>query len=234
MAVPKWVQNTSRLAVVLAILAGAQTASSQPVTEPGFSGSEASAAAEPRGYRFSGPPERPRRHFRVSNPAILSAAEAESIYDGLKAEMARRYAASGDAAAASYQGWARFNTAPYGSSTHGRRYVNNYANDIARGYGKAGTAGRLPVGSIVAKDSFIVTEKGEVQPGPLYVMEKMPAGFSYVTGDWRYSVITGAGELAGRTEGPGAARVEFCIACHLAREKEDHLFYVPESFRSSP
>lgn len=229
MAVPKWVQRASLAAVVLAHSAGSQAAMAQTVT-----GSEAAIAVETPEQRFSGPADHPRRHFRISNPAALSATEAEAIYDALRADMARRYAASGDATAGSYQGWTRFNTAPYGSMTHGRRFVNNYANDIARDYGRAEAAGRFPVGSVVAKDSFVVTDDGNIEPGPLFVMEKMPAGFNYVSGDWRYSLITGAGELAGRTAGPGAERVEFCISCHLAREEQDHLFFVPEAFRSTP
>lgn len=234
MAVPKWAQCMGPVAVLLAAVAAGQPAVSQPAKPPTLTGSEAAMAVEVPAQRFSGPPEYPRRHFRINNPAALSAPEAEAIYDGLRQEMARRYAASGDATAAAYQGWTRFNTAPYGSSTHGRRYVNNYANDVAWGYGRAEEAGRLPVGSVIAKDSFVVTDDGGIQPGPLFVMEKMPAGFNYVSGDWRYSVITGAGELAGRTAGPGAERVEFCISCHLAREEEDHLFFVPEAFRSPP
>ncbi len=229
MAGPKWVHRASLAVILLAISAGVQNATSQTVT-----GSEAATAGEAPDQRFSGPQDHPRRHFRVSNPVELSATEAEAIYDGLRVDLARRYAASGDATAEAYQGWTRFNTAPYGSMTHGRRFVNNYANDIARAYGAAEQAGRFPVGSIIAKDSFVVADDGSVQPGPLFVMEKMPAGFNYVSGDWRYSMITAAGELAGRTLGAGAERVEFCIACHLAREEQDHLFFVPEAFRSSP
>jgi hypothetical protein len=222
------------VAVMLAVGAGTRPALSQSAKPPTMTRSEAAIAVEEPAQRFSGPAERPRRHFRIGNPAALSAPEAEAIYDDLREDMARRYAASGDAAAGAYQGWTRFNMAPYGSSTHGRRYVNNYANDIARAYGRAEEAGRFPVGSVIVKDSFVVTDDGGIRPGPLFVMEKMPAGFNYVSGDWRYSVITGAGELAGRTAGPGAERVEFCIACHLAREREDHLFFVPEAFRSTP
>ncbi|WP_193370515.1 cytochrome P460 family protein [Pelagibius marinus] len=229
MTVPKLVRRACLAAALLAIGAGAQPAAAQTAT-----GSQAAVGAEGPAQRFSGPAERPRRHFRVSDPVELSAEEAEEIYLGLRRELARGYAASGDAAAGAYQGWTRFNTAPYGSMTHGRRYVNNYANEIARAYGAPEQAGRFPVGSVIAKDSFVVTDTGDIRPGPLFVMEKMPPGFNYVSGDWRYSVVTAAGELAGRTAGAGAERVEFCIACHLAREAQDHLFFVPEAFRSAP
>ena len=59
-----------------------------------------------------------------------------------------------------YETWERYNTAPYQSSTHGNHLVNNYANAIARNYGQFEKAGKLPVGSVIAKDSFAVTRSG--------------------------------------------------------------------------
>jgi len=70
-----------------------------------------------------------------------------------------------------------------------------------------------------------------VAPGPLFLMEKMPAGFNYVSGDWRYTMIMPDGRIFGVTKGENAERVEYCITCHLAREDNDHLFFVPEAFR---
>lgn len=69
---------------------------------------------------------------------------------------------------------------PYLSATHGNHYIDKYANQTGRAYGGGK---RLPVGSVIAKDSFSVTETGGILLGPLFVMEKMPAGFSYVSGD---------------------------------------------------
>ena len=184
--------------------------------------------------RFSGEPDSPRRHFRVQNPADLSPREAAAVYRHLATELAEVYARSGDALTAGYQRWQRFNDTPYKSMTHGRRYVNNFANETARNYARYEDAGRFPVGSVVVKDSFVVTENGEVGPGPLFVMEKMAEGFNYVTGDWRYSMISAEGKFLGQTNGPGAQRVEFCIACHLAVEDQDHLFFVPEEVRLKP
>jgi hypothetical protein len=180
---------------------------------------------------ISGDPSKPRRHFRLRNPARLEPREAERVYRDLAGDMAASYRLSGKDVAKAYQGWRRYNKAPYRSVTHGNRYLNNYANAKARAYGRYEAAGRLPVGSVIAKDSFTVTGDGDVYPGPLFTMEKMPAGFKYVTGDWRYGMIMPDGSLFGLTDGPGAERVEFCIACHLAREELDHLFFVPEEYR---
>ena len=54
---------------------------------------------------------------------------------------------------------------------------------------------------------------------PLFLMEKMPAGFSYVTGDWRYIMIMPDGSLFGETRGDGAVTLEdaYCFGnCALA------------------
>ena len=194
-------------------------------------GSGASGAAGSAQQSFSGPPEQPRRHDRVGNPAGLSPAEAEVIYAELRGSILRGYARSGNTTAETFGSWTRYNTAPYRSATHGRRYVNNYANAIAQPYGQGEAGVPLPPGAIVVKDSFTVTTAGDIAPGPLFVMEKMPPGFNYLTGDWRYAMVTADGELAGRTGGPGAERVEFCISCHLAREAQDHLYFVPPAYR---
>ncbi len=65
-------------------------------------------------------------------------------------------------------------------------------------------------------------------------MEKMAAGFSDDTGDWRYTMIMPDGSLFGVTKGEGAERVEYCIGCHLARERYDHLYFPPEEYRATP
>ncbi len=173
----------------------------------------------------------PRRHFRLPNPADLSNGEAGTIYRNIREKMARNYASSGIDAAQAYQKWQLYNTAPFRSATHGRRFVNHYANPIASAYGKYETAGKLPVGSIVAKDSYAVTDDNKTLPGPLFLMEKMPEGFKYVSGDWRYTMIMPDGSLFGTTNGVGSDKVNFCISCHLAVEKQDHLFFPPKPFR---
>jgi Cytochrome P460 len=217
-----------RLGVLLAALLVSSPAVAKAQTE----GLDSPSAAPVES--FSGPPERPKRHFRVSDAAELAPADAEAVYTALRQELAERYGRSGEALVSDYQLWQRYNTVPYGSMTHGRRFVNNYANAAARAYGLYEAAGRLPVGSVLAKDSFVVLEDGKVEPGPLFVMEKMPRGFNYVTGDWRYSMISPQGELAGRTKGFRAERVEFCISCHLAKEDQDHLFFLPRELRVTP
>ncbi|MBZ0216026.1 MAG: cytochrome P460 family protein, partial [Fimbriimonadaceae bacterium] len=176
-------------------------------------------------------PNAPRRHFRITNPNRLSNEEAEQLYADLRAEMAQAYGLADLAEIADYQSWTRYNTAPYRSAAHGNRYVNNYANNIARAYGNFERAGDLPAGAIVAKDNLTVTADGTVSPGALLVMEKMPAGFNFISGDWRYTMVMPDGSIFGTTNGEGSRREKFCITCHLAAEQHDHLFFVPEAYR---
>ena len=142
------------------------------------------------------------------------------------------YALSEDPVAKAYPGWQKYNRVPFDSASHGRRYVNVYVNPTGRHYGQLTEGEKMPVGTFIAKDSFSATDDGDVNAGPLFVMEKMRAGFNYVSGDWRYTMVMPDGSLFGTTKGYGAERVEFCIGCHLAREKQDHLFLVPEAYRA--
>lgn len=210
---------------VPAVMQGALAQSEQ--TDPGDEEVIRSGPVQP-----AEDPNKPRRHFRVEDPAKLGPERAEAVYRKLKGDMAGRYRVSHIQKIERYQNWQRYNTAPYRSASHGRRYINNYANDTARAYGKWEQSGPLPVGSIIAKDSFTVTDSGTVMPGPLFVMEKMPDGFSPVSGNWRYTMIMPDGSLFGVTNGTGSERVTFCISCHLAVEKQDHLFYIPAAYRN--
>ncbi len=182
---------------------------------------------------FSGDPDEPRRHTRVTNPATLSGPEAEAIYHDLAPAMEATFSLSPSAIARDYRAWSRFNTAPYRSATHGQRFINNYANAVGAAYGRHEDAGVLPVGAILVKDSFTVTDDGMVEAGPLFIMEKMDDGFNYVTGNWRYTLVLADGAVYGQTLGDGAQRVEYCISCHLAAQVQgaDHIFFVPEAFR---
>lgn len=172
-----------------------------------------------------------RRHFRAPDGAELGEKDVERIYADLKGELARRYALADVKAVAGYQSWTRFNRVPYLSASHGNRYVNHYANVAAQAYGRYEEAGRMPVGAVIAKDTFTVGEDGTVHPGALLVMEKMPAGFNYVSGDWRYVAIMPDGSILGETRGEAAEAVRFCITCHLVKEEHDHLHFVPKEYR---
>ncbi|MEM7023754.1 MAG: hypothetical protein AAF637_14350 [Pseudomonadota bacterium] len=176
--------------------------------------------------------DQPERHFRVERPASLDKGDALVVYQRILDDMVAGYTLSQDPTARRFRGWRRYNLGPYRSATHGERFVNNYANGIAEDYDRLEEIEALPVGSILAKDSFAVTGQGDVFTGPLFLMEKMPAGFNPSSRDWRYSMILPDGTFFGVTNGDNSDRVEFCVPCHAAAGDEmDHLFYVPEGNR---
>ena len=179
-------------------------------------------------------PNRPQKHFTVLRPAGLTGADAEKIYARLKQDLAAAYRLSGEPYTRGYLSWQRYNTVPYRSAQHGERFINNYANAAAARYRLFEDSGPLPPGAILVKDSFAVTEAGDVFSGPLFVMEKMAPGFNPASGDWRYTMIMPDGSLMGTTGGAGSARMEFCVSCHaIVGEKQDHMFYVPEAVRAA-
>ena len=166
----------------------------------------------------------------------LSNKQANSYYASLTKLLKDCYARSGLALTKVYQSWDRYNTAPYESATHGGRFVNNYANAKAKAYGKYEASGPMAVGGILVKDSFQVKKgkngKNKVTPGPMFIMEKMAAGFNPSTHDWKYSMITVNGKIFGTTNGKGSKKMKFCADCHNAvAEDQDTMFYLPEEFR---
>jgi hypothetical protein len=177
---------------------------------------------------------KPLTHFKVERPADMFPNTAETVYQNIRAEMAAGYALARMPELRNYPSWRRFNRAPYRSATHGARYVNNYANRIGGNYGAFEQAGRLPEGSMLVKDSFTATVDGGIYPGPLFVMEKMEAGFNPQSGNWRYTMIMPDGSLFGETNGVNSQSVAFCIGCHAARAATDHLFFLPQEYRLRP
>jgi hypothetical protein len=144
------------------------------------------------------------------------------------------YAKGGVKAVDNYRQWVNLALAPYQSATHGNRYVNNYANGIGvEHYARYENVGTMPAGSVLAKDSFVVNADGRVAVGPLFIMEKLAAGASADTHDWRYAMIMPNGSVFGVTGGKGSANVEFCAECHATiADDQDSLFFLPEQMRA--
>ncbi len=193
-------------------------------------------APQPVPPREAGPvTAQPRHHFKVGNPAAVEPEDALTIYERIQDRMAGAYADSGIDVAATYQEWRKYTALPYLSEPHGRRYLNNYANAKAEGYGTFGPIEEMPVGAAIAKDSFEVTKRGDVYTGPLFLMEKMPEGFNAASGDWRFTMIRPNGGVFGRTGGPNGERVAFCAECHAQVAGEsDYLFFPPENVQRRP
>lgn len=207
------------LGVAVAILAGIAMLDGDPA-----SGGEHPAAAA----------NQPKAHFKVVRPADLMPNTAETIYQNIRGDMAAGYALARLPATRAYITWRRFNKAPYRSATHGARYVSNYANRLGEAYGLFEDAGPLPQGAILVKDSFTATADAAYFAGPIFIMEKMAAGFNRPSGDWRYTMVMPDGSVFGETNGTNAANVSFCIGCHATRASTDHLFFLPGEYRLKP
>ncbi|MFQ5954687.1 MAG: cytochrome P460 family protein [Kiloniellales bacterium] len=162
----------------------------------------------------------------------LTDAEALAAYECILEDMRAAYAKSGNQVAVSYTSWPRYSTQSYQSATHGGRYVQNYANDEAKAYRKFETVGTLPVGATIAKDSFAVAADGRVAVGPLFMMQKMRAGFSPEGNNWKYTMIMPSGSVFGETGGKNSAGMKFCMECHSTAAETDHLMFMPEEYRA--
>ena len=169
-------------------------------------------------------------HLAIENPAELSKEGAERIYASLQRRMERGYAVAQLDFLINYQYWPRFNDAPYISATHGQRFVNVYANRMATTYGTLEKGQVLPAGSVLAKDSMTVTDEGRVFPGAFFIMQKLAAGTSPDTGDWRYVMVMPDGSVFGDSIGTRASAVAYCHACHKDAADRDYTFFVPPEY----
>lgn len=180
--------------------------------------------AESRHAAAEGLPQWPSGgNIRVLDAEPLEPEAAEAIYQGLLDRMVEGYLNS-RLDNVDYRGWRRLTPLPYASDEHGMRFVNVYANQAAEGMAGATREAPLPEGAVVAKDSFSVVRGGATSPGPLFIMEKMPAGFRPEAGDWRYTLIMPNGRLFGTTKGRGSAAVQYCADCHAKAAASDYLF----------
>jgi hypothetical protein len=84
---------------------------------------------------------------------------------------------------------------------------------------------------VLLKRSFRVDADGTAAPFALFLMERRAQGFSPDTNDWRFALIGPDGRTVGATEGPDAAKVRYCAACHATARRQDFLLFVPPDFR---
>jgi hypothetical protein len=154
------------------------------------------------------------------------------VYDCLLPEMQKAYGKSDHDVAVNFAAYRAYSNQPYVSATHGGRMVTNYANRAGRAYGAYEQAGVLPTGTKLAKPSFSVKGNGRASVGPLFIMEKMAAGFNKASDDWRYTMIMPNGSITGTTNGKGSKAVAFCIGCHQSvTPEQDNVMLLPEEYR---
>ena len=177
-------------------------------------------------------PFKPTEHFKIERPAHLKSSDANAIYDSIVEQMADGYAQSGNSFAQDYRNWRQDNNAPYLSAGHGNRFLNNYGNNIAKGYLKLRRGQEMPTGSVLAKDSFTVTDTDDIFAGALFLMEKLTTNSNPATGDWRYVMIMPDGSIFGDSAVADDTSMQFCHDCHKRVKTRDFLFLIPQEFRN--
>ena len=145
----------------------------------------------------------------------LSYEEAQAVYDCLKDKLYAGYQKGKKRwipvdRVKNYRDWTPVSTLPANPGFHGGRFLFTYVNEVgATEYLKyAAERGPMPAGTLIAKESFSVTDKGKAKRGPLFFMEKVAPGKSPQTNDWYYYAVAPNGA-------PMAVPVvQACHACH--------------------
>jgi hypothetical protein len=108
-----------------------------------------------------------------------------------------------------FRGWTKANTVPAAPGFHSGRFLNTWVNSVgAEEYLKYAENPTIPAGTVIAKESFGVSDEGQVSRGPLFFMEKVASGTSPETDDWYYTMVSANGQ-------PMAVNViSACSECH--------------------
>jgi len=160
------------------------------------------------------------------DPFEIDAAGVTALYDCIKGALVEGYSAGDNEVAAVYRDWAATATRPGVAGPHGNRFLMTFANDVAaEQYLKFEDEGVvMPVGSVLAKESFKISKKGKVRRGPLFIMTKVAAGEADEFDNWVYSAVQPKGKAMKIKQG-------FCHDCHVAYEDQDNLGYPLEEVR---
>lgn len=173
---------------------------------------------------------------RTANPAHrIGPEEAKALYDCVEPEIVAAYAAvEGVPGVPDYRMWPRVSTAPFRSITHGRMFISHMVSPEAEALytswekmrGKA-----LPIGTILAKESFRIAGDGSVNAGPLFLMEKVTEADAPETDGWIYTEVLPDGRFD-RTGAKGHSRMMWCHDCHTAVTHQDGVFFPPRKYRA--
>lgn len=130
---------------------------------------------------------------------------------------------------AQYRDWAAASTLPAEPGVHSGRFLFTYVNPVgAEQYLKFADEGvAMPVGSVIAKESFSIDDDGKAKAGPLFLMQKAAGGASPKTNDWYYMAVQPNGK-------PMAVDVfKACNECHEAYADSDYMAYPEEDVRNT-
>lgn len=154
--------------------------------------------------------------------------EIDALYACVVDDLKAGYGANDHEIGANYRDWAVTATGPYNPGPHGERFLLTFANDIAaEQYVKYefGDDFQMPVGSILAKESYKTRKDGTPRLGPLLIMTKVEAGGEAEEfGNWVYSGVQPNGKTMG-------VKQSFCHDCHQAYADQDFMGYPDTSVR---
>lgn len=128
--------------------------------------------------------------------ADLTGEEAMEVYECLLDDLYDGYQA-GDkkwidpSFVRDYRNWTLASSVPGAPGFHGGRFLMTYVSppgDSAYLEYKEQDV-EIPAGTVIAKESFQVTEDGKARKGPLFFMQKVEAGVSPETMDWYYMAV---------------------------------------------
>ncbi|MEQ8603522.1 MAG: cytochrome P460 family protein [Marivibrio sp.] len=148
--------------------------------------------------------------------AEMSYEDAQAVWECLKDDLYAGYNAGPKrwipkAFVEDYRDWGLASTLPADPGFHSGRYLLTYVNETgfdAYTEFAEGDDVTVPAGTVIAKESFTVTEDGAARKGPLFFMQKVEAGVSPETDDWYYMMVAPGGQ-------PMAINVyTACSQCH--------------------
>lgn len=166
------------------------------------------------------------RMFLLTTCCLLSVASIKAetsdineVYLQNRDELIQGYQSQGDPLSIAYSEWQAGATMPAKPGIHGNRFLMTYVNDIGHSdYVKYALTGvDMPIGSIVAKESFTM-RGGSFKAGPMFFMEKVGIDKAPDADGWFYSRVKANGK-------PLKSSQKFCHSCHKAYAGQDFLGY---------
>ena len=157
----------------------------------------------------------------------LTGEQVAALYECIKSELREGYASQAGENTKEYQSWKAASTRPAAVGVHCNRFLMTYVNDTAfEEYTRySEERGAMPVGSILAKESFNVSKKNKVRKGPLFFMTKVAAGGDAEPfGNWVYGVFNPKGKAQ-------KIKQKFCHDCHGNYDEQDAMGYPDEEVR---
>lgn len=161
------------------------------------------------------------------DPIDFDQSEIDALYACVVDDLAAGYAAEGHEIGSVYRDWTPTATGPYNPGPHGERFLNTFANEVAAEQYNQYAFGEfeMPVGSVLAKESYKLRDDGTPRRGPLFIMTKVEAGGEAAEFDnWVYSAVQPNGKNMG-------VKQSFCHNCHQAFADQDSMGYPDPSVR---